>query len=332
MEPVTTSTRTRWAAVGAALAVTVGSGGLMSASATIDSGPRSVFVPITPCRVMDTRGAPDTVGPRTAPLGQFDTYSIAVLGTNGNCTIAGDAVGLSLNVTAVNPTGNSYLTVFPSDVSRPTASNLNWVTGQAPVPNAVTTDVSGDGRISFFNNAGTVDVVVDILGYYVDHNHDDRYYTKDQTYTRTEIDAALATKAVKLTGRSGIVVPAATLTPDHPLVDYSIDDSSGRLNMLDVACYLSAPLALPLGSTVVTLSAHVFDGNPSTAVVNLWRDVPGPASSQLMATTSSVGASGNQTLITDVIANPNVDTAHYISMCGDAGIGLYDAQVTFDYP
>ena len=332
MEPVTTSTRTRWAAVGAAFAVTVGSGGLMTASATLDSGARSVFVPITPCRVMDTRPAPATVGPRTAPIGEFDTYSIAVLGTNGNCSIAGDAVGLSLNVTAVNPTGNSYLTVYPSDVSRPTASNLNWVAGQAPVPNAVTTDVSGDGRISFFNNAGTVDVVVDILGYYTDHNHDDRYYTKVQTYNRDELDAALAAKAVKLTGRSGIVVPAATLTPDHPLADYAIDDGAGRLNMLNVACYLSAPLALPLGSTIVTLAAHVFDGNPSTAVVNLWRDVPGPATSQLAATASSAGTSGNQSLITGVIANPIVDTAYYISMCGDAGIGLYEAQVVFDYP
>ena len=332
MEPVKTSTRTRWSAFGAAIAVAVGSGGLMSASATIDSGTRTVYVPITPCRVMDTRRAPDTVGPRTTPLGEFDTYSIAVLGTNGNCTIAADAVGLSLNVTAVNPTGTSYLTVFPSDVSRPTASNLNWIVGQAPVPNAVASDVSGDGRISFFNNAGTVDVVVDILGYYVDHNHDDRYYTKDQSYTRTDIDAALATKAVKPTGRSGVFVPAATLSPDHPLADYAISDDAGRLNMLDATCYLSDELALPEGGIVRTLSANVFDGNPSTATVNLWRDVPGPTASQLRATASSSGTSGDQLLITDVITNPVVDTAYYISICGDAGIGLYDVQVTYDNP
>ena len=332
MEPVKSVTRTRWAAFGAAIAVTIGSGGLMSASATIDTGTRSVFVPITPCRVMDTRPAPDNVGPRTTPLGEFDTYSIAVLGANGNCTIPADAVGLSRNVTVVNPTGASYLTVFPSDVARPTASNLNWVANQAPVPNAVTTDVSGDGRISFFNNAGTADVVVDVLGYYVDHNHDDRYYTKDQTYTRAEIDAALATKSVKPTGRSGVIVPAATLTPDSPLADYGIDDAAGRLNMLNVACYLSDELDLPAGATVETLSAHVFDPNASTAVVNLWRDVPGAAASQLMASTSSSGTSGNQSLITAVIASPVVDTAFYISMCGDAGIAFYEAQVTYNNP
>ena len=29
-----------------------------------------------------------------------------------------------------------------------------------------------------FSNAGSVDVLADIVGYYTDHNHDDRYYTK----------------------------------------------------------------------------------------------------------------------------------------------------------
>jgi len=326
MEPVKTLTRSRWAAFGAAIAVAAGSGGLMTASATIDSGARSVFVPITPCRVMDTRHAPDTVGPRTTALGEFDTYSIAVLGTNGNCTIAADAIGLSLNVTAVNPTGASYLTVFPSDAARPTASNLNWIAGQAPVPNAVTTDVSGDGRISFFNNAGTVDVVVDILGYYVDHNHDDRYYTKGQS------DAALATKSDKPTGRSGVIVPAATLTPDRLTADYAIDDDAGRLNTLSQSCYLSDELALPPGGTVTTLSAHVFDPNASTAVVNLWHDMPGPAPSELMASTSSFGTSGDQELITDVITDPVIDFAYYISACGNAGIGFYDVAVTYLNP
>jgi hypothetical protein len=95
-----------------------------------------------------------------------------------------DAIGLSLNVTVDNPTSASYLTIFPSDVARPLASNLNWTAGQAPVANAVTTNISADGKVSFFNNAGTVNVIADIVGYYVDHNHDDRYYTKAEINAR----------------------------------------------------------------------------------------------------------------------------------------------------
>ena len=176
--------RTRWVATGAVIAFTLGSGGLMSASASVSSGDRSVFVPITPCRVMDTRPAPAAVGPRTSPLGEQDTHTISVRGTNGNCVIPSDAIGLSMNVTVDNPSSASYLTVFPADVTRPLASNLNWTANQAPVANAVTTNISADGKVSFFNNAGTVNVIADIVGYYVDHNHDDRYYTKAEINAR----------------------------------------------------------------------------------------------------------------------------------------------------
>jgi hypothetical protein len=181
--------RSRWTAFGAVVAVCLGSGGVMTASATLESGVKSVFVPITPCRVMDTRGAPSTVGPRSTPLGAAETYSITVLGVNGNCTIPADAVGLSLNVTAVNPTAASFLTVFPFGAPLPVASNLNYTAGQAPVPNAVQVKIGTD-KISFYNNTGSVDVAADIVGYYVDHNHNDLYYTKPQ------VDAALPEFAV----------------------------------------------------------------------------------------------------------------------------------------
>jgi hypothetical protein len=179
--------RSRWAALGAAVAVSIGSGGLLVASASVGSGERTVFVPITPCRIMDTRPVPDNVGPRSAALGPGDTHTIQVRGTNGNCTIPTDAVGLVLNVVVVNPTASSFLTVYPSDATaRPLASNLNWTAGDAPTANAVTVRISADGRIAFYNLAGTVDVAADVAGYYADHNHDDRYDTKDQANAKVQ--------------------------------------------------------------------------------------------------------------------------------------------------
>jgi len=91
---------------------------------------------------------------------------VAVWGVNGNCAIPDGATALSMNVVSVNPSGASYLTVFPADEPRPLSSSLNWVGGQAPTPNAVTVAVSEDGRIAFYNNAGTVDLAVDVVGYY----------------------------------------------------------------------------------------------------------------------------------------------------------------------
>jgi hypothetical protein len=109
--------------------------------------------------------------------------------------IPGDAVGVALDVVIVNPSAPSYLTVFPADADRPLASNLNWVAGQAPTPNAVLADLSADGRLAFYNLAGTVDIAVDINGYFVGHTHDDRYYTKNETYSRAEVDAKFALPA-----------------------------------------------------------------------------------------------------------------------------------------
>jgi YVTN family beta-propeller protein len=175
--------RSRWAALGAAVAVAIGSGGLMTTSASVGSGERDVFVPITPCRVMDTRPAPDNVGTRSTPLGPNDTYTVSVRGTNGACTIPNDASALVMNVAVIAPTAASFLTVFPSDQTRPLAANANWTAGQPPLSNSVTVDVSADGHVSFYNLAGNVHLAADIVGYYADHNHDDAYYTKTQLVT-----------------------------------------------------------------------------------------------------------------------------------------------------
>jgi hypothetical protein len=69
-----------------------------------------------------------------------------------------------MNVTVTRTTANSYLTVYPSGVPRPTASNLNWVAGQT-VPNLVEVAVGSGGQVSAYNLAGNVDVIFDVAGY-----------------------------------------------------------------------------------------------------------------------------------------------------------------------
>lgn len=124
----------------------------------------STFVPITPCRLIDTRPAPDRVGPIGA-LGTADTRTITAHGTNGNCTIPVDAVGLSLNATAVGATAPTFITVWPEG-ALPTVSSLNPTPGAPPTPNAVNTDLSGTGTFDVYNLAGTVNLIIDVNGYY----------------------------------------------------------------------------------------------------------------------------------------------------------------------
>lgn len=181
--------RTRWAALGAAVAVSLGAGGIGLVSATSPSG-ASTLVSITPCRVMDTR--PDfNVGPKASPIGADETYTVGAHGDNGDCTgIPADALALSMNVTAVEASANTFLTLWAADAPQPTASSLNPTPGAPPTPNAVTTQLNADGEFSIYNLAGNVHVLADINGYYVDHHHDDRYYTQ------AEIDALPATGSV----------------------------------------------------------------------------------------------------------------------------------------
>jgi hypothetical protein len=69
-----------------------------------------------------------------------------------------------MNVTVTNTTAASYLTVFPSKLPQPTASNLNWTAG-VTVPNLVEVPVGPDGGVTFFNAAGSVNVIADLEGY-----------------------------------------------------------------------------------------------------------------------------------------------------------------------
>ena len=124
----------------------------------------ATFVPITPCRLADTRPEPVRVGTAGA-FGVADTKTFVVHGTQGDCTIPSDAVAVSMNVTAVGATVLSFLKFWP-DGDQPLASSLNPAPGQPPIPNAVTVDLSDTGAFNIYNDKGTVNVVIDINGYY----------------------------------------------------------------------------------------------------------------------------------------------------------------------
>ena len=153
------------------------------AGATQSEGERPVLVPISPCRLADTRNG-GSIG-HNATLQPAGTITIAAHGTNGQCTLPTDAVALSLNVTSVAATAGTYLTIW-DDGPMPNASSLNPAPGQPPTPNAVTTPLSASGGFNVYNFAGTVDIIVDVNGYFAHHDHDDRYDTS------AEVDAKIA--------------------------------------------------------------------------------------------------------------------------------------------
>ena len=69
-------------------------------------------------------------------------------------------------MTVTDTTGPSFLTVWPDGTSRPLASDLNWTTG-VTIPNLVVVKLGSLGRVDAFNNVGTTDLVVDVVGFYI---------------------------------------------------------------------------------------------------------------------------------------------------------------------
>ncbi len=162
--------RSKWAAVGAAVAVTLGAGGIGITHATTSSGEMPIYLPIEPCRLADTR--PDSqVGDRGTPLGAAETYTLDGQGSVGNCTLPSGTTALSLNVTALDATAPTFVSLFPAGASLPVASHLNPLPGQGPTPNAVNVDLNGSGEFSIYNLQGTVNVIIDVVGVYDDHRH-----------------------------------------------------------------------------------------------------------------------------------------------------------------
>ena len=115
------------------------------------------FHPVAPARIVDTRS-----GACGVRLGPGETRQVAVAGAAG--VPAGTAGAVALNVTVVNPTASTYLTVWPSGQPQPGSSNVNAIVGT--VPNMVTVGLGADGRVSVYNYAGSTDVLIDVAGWF----------------------------------------------------------------------------------------------------------------------------------------------------------------------
>ena len=155
----------------------------MVANAAAPSG-KTDFFSIQTCRILDTRDLVGVDGPDIGPYsrvgaGQTILVDIDELTLNQTCT--GDSAiptsgvkAVLLNVTAVDPTKLSFMVLFPGDVpdgNRPVGSNVNFKNGDAPTANQVNVllgSAGGDnGLFKLYNHDGTVDVVIDINGYFM---------------------------------------------------------------------------------------------------------------------------------------------------------------------
>jgi hypothetical protein len=143
----------------------------------------AAYLPINPQRIMDTRtGAGDygrLIGSSVlrvpGKLAQDQVFTLdlgSVLEDALPGGLGSTMAGVVLNVTAVDATAPTYLSVWPSGSSRPNASNINLDPGGI-VPNAVVVRPGAYDRVNLYNAFGAVHVIVDLVGYVPLQNVDD---------------------------------------------------------------------------------------------------------------------------------------------------------------
>src|SRR2546421_10071804 len=122
-------------------------------------GPGGAYHPLAPSRILDTR---TNLGGHLGPLTGGQTYDLTVIGQGG--LPASGAVAVVLNVTVTDTSSAGYLTVYPTGIARPGASNLNWRAGQT-IPNLVEVKLGTTGKVTIYNFMGTTNVVIDVEGW-----------------------------------------------------------------------------------------------------------------------------------------------------------------------
>jgi hypothetical protein len=121
------------------------------------------YHPINPCRVADTR---------TGNGGTMTASADRSFQVQGVCGVPSGAKAVSLNVTVVATGGGGYLTLYPSNVARPTnVSTINFVRGDVVANGAIVplgpagAPPNADLRV-FAGTGGNVEVILDVSGYF----------------------------------------------------------------------------------------------------------------------------------------------------------------------
>ena len=122
------------------------------------------YVPLAPVRIADTRTGSGLYG-AGLPIGPGDVINVPVAAAASTIPAAADISAVVINLTAVTPTAGTFLAAYAEGGLVPNASNLNPANGET-VANRDIIQLGTGGAISIYNSLGTVDVIVDVDGYY----------------------------------------------------------------------------------------------------------------------------------------------------------------------
>jgi hypothetical protein len=279
-----------------------------SGSITVSAPPGLQFIPVTPCRVADTR---KPQGPYGAPFitgGTSRSFDIP----GSPCGIPTTAQAYSFNVAVVphNPPGTlGFLTLWPTGQAKPLVATLNSIDGRIK-SNAAIVPAGSGGAVSVFATNDT-DVILDINGYFVPASTAGAlaFYpvtpcrvvdTRNGTLLSGPFAGAISRTVPMLSSSCGIPATAQAYSLNFVVV------STGQVGFLT---------AYPTGVT-----------RPLVATVNALPPLPLVTTPVVVANAAIVpaGTGGNIDVYATNATDLVVDINGYFAPAGPGGLSLYN--------
>lgn len=133
--------------------------GYYASTTTIGQGQE--FTSLSPARITDTR-----TGSGQINTGQhLSGNGVLAVKASGAGGVPAGATAVIVNLTSLGGTSTTFLTTYPTGTALPNASSINNSPGQTSF-NEVTVKLGSDGGFNIYNAFGSIDVIVDVVGYY----------------------------------------------------------------------------------------------------------------------------------------------------------------------
>lgn len=171
------------------------------------ASPGSVFVPVAPSRVLDTRTSAGGAGPLAA--GESRVVSVASAQAGGSTIVPSGATAVAYNVTVPNPGTSGHLRLMPADAAGTTAASAINFRANETIANGSTVAVDAQRQIRIYA-AARADVILDVVGYFVPTDPTPAAGSKFTPLTPTRVYDADADAAGRLPAGNSRVVSVAS--------------------------------------------------------------------------------------------------------------------------
>ena len=226
----------------------------------------TVYRPIAVCRLIDTRGLPAAI----SVAGPLAPGSSTMINSAGFCGIPGTGVaGLSVSFHVWNHTVNNggYISFLQQDVSTvPTPPGVNAVFNEGSTWTAATANVSlpdDSGNFKIYIANSSVDVIVDVNGYYQDLDFVDT--GSQELDIHGIVSAGAGSKVFEVTNEGNGAALAASNLGGGPA--FRIDLGSFAVSGAGIGSGTTA-FIMEVNKALFGSGGNLCSGQPSIAVID----------------------------------------------------------------